>query len=105
MRGLRRERLAREGRNLARSLPRLKSIDAKPAAAVTQAVTPMLRESGLAPADCQRTSYEVVGAPDRRVVHVYTASLPAADATLRPLSLVATEQGGRLLHVRRMHAR
>jgi len=105
VRGLRRERLEREGRNLARSLPRLKSIEAKPAAAVTQAVTPMLRESGLAPADCQRTSYEVVGAPDRRVVHIYTASLPAVDATLRPLSLVATEQGGRLLHVRRMHAR
>ncbi|MDH0864947.1 C25 family cysteine peptidase [Mitsuaria sp. GD03876] len=105
VRGLRRERLEREGRNLARSLPRLKAVDARPAAAVTRAVTPMLRESGLSPADCQLTSYQVVGAPDLRVVHVYTATLPAADATMRPLSLVATEQGGRLLHVRRMHAR
>ncbi|WP_343630108.1 hypothetical protein [Roseateles sp.] len=114
VRGLRRERLQREGQNLARSLPRLQPTDEAPAAAVVKAVTPMLRESGLKPKDCRLVSYRIVGAPDHRTVHVYTALRQVGkgegaegakgDAAL-PLSLVATEQDGRLLHVRRMHAR
>ncbi|MET0209004.1 MAG: hypothetical protein ABW220_08165 [Burkholderiaceae bacterium] len=100
VRGLRRERLEREGRNLARSLPHLKASDAPPSKALVDAILPMLRESGLQPAQCQRVSYRVVGAPGDRRVHVYKGWVDR-----RLLALIATEQEGRLLHVRRMHAR
>lgn len=100
VRGLRRERLEREGRNLARSLPHLKSSDDPPAKAALDAILPMLRETGLKPDRCERISYRVVGAPEERRVHVYKGWVDQ-----RLLALIATEQDGRLLHVRRMHAR
>ncbi len=100
VRGLRRERLQREGQNLARSLPHLKPSDAPPAAAVLAALQPMLRESGLKLAECSRISYRIDGAPEERRVHVYKGWVDR-----RLLALIATEQEGQLLHVRRMHAR
>jgi len=100
VRGLRREKLERDGRYLARALPRLKSSDQSPSAAVRSAIEPMLRESGLVPASCSRISYEVVGAPGRRLIHVFKGWNAA-----RLLALIVTEQDGALLHVRRMHAR
>ena len=100
VRGLRRERLERDGRNLARSLPRLQATDTPPAKAVTEAVRPMLKESGFDADRCQPFSYRIAGAPGQRTIHVYKGWV--AD---RLLALIATEQDGRLLHVRRMHAR
>lgn len=100
VRGLRRERLQREGRHLQRALPRLQPLQAEPAAEVLKAVLPMLRESGLKPAQCSRISYSVQGAPGVRRIHLYKGW-----AQGRLLALVATEQDGQLLHVRRMHAR
>ena len=100
VRGLRRERLEREGRNLARSLPRLLPTDAAPAKAVAEAVRPMLKESGIPPDHCTPISYRIAGAPGQRTVHVYKGWVDR-----RLLALIATEQDGHLLHVRRMHAR
>lgn len=100
VRGLRRERLEREGRNLARSLPRLQPSDDAPAKAVADAVRPMLKESGLDPDRCARLSYRIAGAPGQRAIHVYKGWVER-----RLLAVIATEQDGRLLHVRRMHAR
>ena len=100
VRGLRRERLEREGRNLARSLPRLLPTEAAPAPAVLEAVRPMLKESGLDAEHCARVSYRISGAPGHRAIHVYKGWVER-----RLLALIATEQDGRLLHVRRMHAR
>jgi hypothetical protein len=59
-----------------------------------------LRESGLKPAQCSRISYSVQGAPGVRRIHLYKGW-----SDDRLLALVATEQDGQLLHVRRMHAR
>ncbi len=100
VRGLRRERLEREGRNLARSLPRLQPTDDAPAKAVVDAVKPMLKDSGIDPARCEPISYRIAGAPGRRTIHLYKAWVGQ-----RLLALIATEQDGHLLHVRRMHAR
>ncbi|HEY1398747.1 hypothetical protein, partial [Roseateles sp.] len=100
VRGLRRERLEREGRNLARSLPRLLPTETAPAKAVADAVRPMLKESGIDPDHCTPISYRIAGAPGQRTVHVYKGWVDR-----RLLALIATEQDGRLLHVRRMHAR
>ena len=100
VRGLRRERLEREGRNLARSLPRLQPSSEAPAKAVVDAVRPMLKDSGIDPARCEPISYRIAGAPGRRTIHLYKGWVEQ-----RLLALIATEQDGRLLHVRRMHAR
>ncbi|MBB3197302.1 C25 family cysteine peptidase [Roseateles terrae] len=100
VRGLRREKLERDGRYLARALPPLKSSDLPPSSAVQAAIEPMLKESGLSPATCSRVSYRVVGAPGQRRIHVFKGWNAA-----RLLALVVTEQDGTLLHVRRMHAR
>lgn len=100
VRGLRRERLQREGQHLAKALPRLKPSQAEPAPALLAAVKPMLRESGLAPEGCARVSYEVAGAPGQRRIHVFKGWVEQ-----RLLAVIATEQDGQLLHVRRMHAR
>ncbi len=100
VRGLRREKLERDGRYLARALPSLKSSDQPPSSAVLAAIAPMLKESGLSPATCSRVSYRVAGAPGLRQVHVFKGWNAA-----RLLALVVTEQDGALLHVRRMHAR
>ncbi|SEK67229.1 Peptidase family C25 [Roseateles sp. YR242] len=100
VRGLRREKLEREGRYLARALPRLKSSELSPSRTVLSAIEPMLRESGLKAASCSRISYVVDGAPGQRLIHVYKGWNAG-----RLLALIVTEQDGSLLHVRRMHAR
>ncbi len=106
VRGLRRERLAREGLNLGRSLPLLRDSSQGAAAAVEKVLRAMARESGLDLRMAQRRSYVLQAARlgprlPPRSIHV----LKGRRANGQLVTLVATEQDGELLHVRRLHAR
>jgi hypothetical protein len=109
VRQLRRERLEREGRHLAKALPALSGSHEGPGEAVSQTLAAMMRESKLR-GEVSRLSFDVArpaGAPPRRV-HVIKgrAALRGAEqGALRVVALVATEEDGRLLHVRRLHSR
>lgn len=111
VRQLRRERLTREGRHLAKALPPLTPSDAPPSAAVAATLQAMTRESRLR-GELAHLSFDVApavrGGPRRRV-HVVKGRPAAAGTTgggiVRLVALVATEEDGRLLHVRRLHAR
>jgi len=111
VRGLRRERLEREGRNLARSLPPLRRSELPAAAGVERTLQAIARESGLAPGSHTRLSFAVGAKDGPRRIHVIKAQRGAAppDQPAHPVqrlvAIVATEEGGELLHVRRLHAR
>jgi hypothetical protein len=114
VRGLRRERLQRDGKLLAQALPRLVSGSSAPAAAVEKTLTDMVRETGL-PHDTVRLSFDLQGtrsAPlgGQRRIHVVKGlrpmpADPGGPQVVRLVALVATEQDGELIHVRRLHAR
>ena len=106
VRGLRRERLEREGLNLGRSLPLLRDSAQVPAAPVEKVLRAMAKESGLDIRQAQRRSYVLQAARQgakmpARSIHM----LKGRRANGQLVTLVATEQAGELLHVRRLHAR
>lgn len=109
VRQLRRERLEREGKHLGKALPALKGSHEGPGEAVSQTLAAMVRESKLRGA-VSRLSFEVArpaGEPPRRV-HVVKGRAAVGDGghrALRVIAIVATEEDGRLLHVRRLHSR
>ena len=113
VRNLRRERLEREGHNLGKSLPSLRPSDVGPAEPVAAVLDALRRESGLRD-DLVQLNFEIrppgrsnAKAPARRV-HVIKgrrAVLEAEQRVVRVVAVVATEEDGRLLHVRRLHSR
>jgi len=108
VRGLRRERLEREGRNLARSLPPLRASTHAAAAGVERTLQAIARESGLAKGSHTRLSFAVGAKEGRRRIHVLKGQLSEAipgQPVQRIVAIIATEEGGELLHVRRLHAR
>lgn len=113
VRNLRRERLEREGRNLGKSLPALKSSKLAPADKVASVLEALRRESGLRE-DLVQLSFEIrprgrEPAPGQaRRVHVIKGRRPVIEAeqrVVRLVAIVATEEEGQLLHVRRLHSR
>jgi hypothetical protein len=113
VRNLRRERLQREGRNLGKSLPALKASEAAPADKVAAVLDALRRESGLRE-DLVHLSFDIhppgrdaAKGPARRV-HVIKGRRPVIEAerrVVRVVAIVATEEEGQLLHVRRLHSR
>jgi hypothetical protein len=121
VRGLRRERLARIGSHLAVALPRLVASTKAPHHAVQQSLDALARESGLG--GSVRHSFDLshgpAQAPSKRApvrqVHMVVGAPGSDDAAaaagrhpdgVRPLrAIVATVEDGRILHLRRLHAR
>jgi len=113
VRNLRRERLEREGRNLGKSLPALRPSETGPADKVAAVLEALRRESGLRD-DLVRLSFEVqarASSPTKdhvRRVHVIKGRRTMVEAeqrVVRIVAVVATEEEGNLLHVRRLHSR
>ena len=110
VRALRREKLSRDGAALARDLPQLRSSDAAPSPAVQQALSALMKETGL-PKAAERLSFQLKGskaAPlsgERRIHVVKGLRATSSNGGVPLVALVATEQDGQLLHVRRLHAR
>lgn len=119
VRNLRRERLEREGRHLGKALPALKPIEQGPADKVAAVLKAMTRETGLQ-GELAHLSFEVVphgksgqsgrsdpNVPARRV-HVVKGRRRVREdgaSIVRVVALVATEEEGQLIHVRRLHSR
>lgn len=116
VRNLRRERLEREGKHLGKALPSLKPIEQGPDDKVAAVLKAMVRETGLQ-VGVSRLSFEIVpsakgggaarNAPVRRV-HVIKGRRhvrDGGDSIMRVVALVATEEDGQLIHVRRLHSR
>lgn len=112
VRNLRRERLEREGRHLGKALPALKPIEQGPTDKVATVLNAMTRETGLQ-GELAHLSFEVVAtgksgkAPARRV-HVIKGRRRLQEdgaSIVRVVALVATEEDGQLIHVRRLHSR
>ena len=113
VRSLRRERLEREGRNLGKSLPALRPSEVGPAEKVQAVLDALCKQSGLRE-DLARLSFEVrppgrsSGEAHVRRVHVIKGRrtvLEAEQRVVRVVAIVATEEEGKLLHVRRLHSR
>lgn len=113
VRNLRRERLEREGKYLGQALPSLKPIDQGPGDKVAAALKAMTHESGLKD-ELVHLSFDIVPprrstkqGPQRRV-HVVKGRRPVREdgaSVVRVVALVATEEEGQLIHVRRLHSR
>lgn len=111
VRGLRREKLERDGSNLAASLPELVGKNGlSPAPAVAEVLRAMVTESGLT----EGSQHSFLVKPKRRdtpprTLHVIGAAVnpdtQAGQPGHRVRALVVTEQDGELLHVRRLHSR
>jgi hypothetical protein len=112
VRGMRREKLARDGSNLQASLPQLVAqAGLTPSPAVAEALRGLAAESGLT--EGSQRSFVLKPkrkstAPERRL-HVIGASVSegthAGQPGHRVRAIVVTEQDGELLHVRRLHSR
>lgn len=108
VRALRRERLEREGRHLARALPPLKAVTSTPTGKVAEALSSMAAESGLAaaaPSAC--FEIERKGSSSTRRIYVtqgIRTSSTAEGPVRRIVALIATEEDNQLLHVRRLHS-
>lgn len=103
IRGLRREKLERDGRLLGRALPRLKASGAAPAAAVERSLQAMLKETGLHKTAQQRLAYDI--GDGKRRIHVVKGRVADVGGVKRVVAIIATEENGELLHVRRVHSR
>jgi hypothetical protein len=113
VRGLRRERLVRDGAHLGKVLPSLKASQAPVPASVETTLLAMARQSGLASDSRTQLSFRITprtrsaSTPERHI-HIVKGNLPLPDAPMgmaRVVALVATEENGELLHVRRLHSR
>ncbi|HEV8690041.1 MAG TPA: hypothetical protein VGQ91_07090 [Ideonella sp.] len=112
VRALRRERLERDGRLLGKALPVLRPTAEGPSDGVLSMLKAMERETGLhEPArnsfDVSSTERARQGKPPRRV-HFVEGRKTVDDSgrkVVRLVALVATEEDGELLHVRRLHSR
>ncbi|MEY2686493.1 MAG: hypothetical protein RL375_691 [Pseudomonadota bacterium] len=115
VRGLRRERLERQGHHLGQALPRLAASDKAPHRAVTASLDALALESGLSTGTRLSFDLEPADAPTtrrtRRQVHVISAKalgtdVPAHPNGVKPVrAIVATVEAGRILHLRRLHSR
>lgn len=104
VRGLRREKLARDGAFLGRALPKLVPTQEQIPKALAGTLRQMAGQSGLSAAN-GTLQYDVAGTSGRRI-HVVQKALPAAGLPgPRIVALVMTEEEGQLLHVRRLHSR
>lgn len=113
VRNLRRERLEREGKYLGQVLPALRPIDQGPGEKVAAVLKAMTRETGLE-GELTHQSFEITpprrgrqSGPQRHV-HVVKGRRTVREAganIVRVVALVATEEDGELLHVRRLHSR
>ncbi len=113
VRGLRRERLLRDGAHLGKALPAITASQAPVPQTVENTLMAMARQSGLALASQTRLSFRIAArtrrdaTPDRHI-HVVKGNLQLPDdptGVTRVVALVATEENGELLHVRRLHSR
>jgi hypothetical protein len=107
VRNLRRERLEREGAHLGKVLPAVRPSDGRPSEPVARALSAMAKESGLRGGLVAR-SYGIVDKAHRRSIHVLSGfKVEERDGApvQRLVALVATEDQGELLHVRRLHSR
>jgi hypothetical protein len=117
VRQLRRERMVRDARCLEQMMPRLKPAQGvAPSGGVEKALRAMAKESGLEQG-VDRMHFELqapgraarkAGAPGRRLIHVIAQRRPVPGEAVtikRIVALVATEEEGQLIHVRRLHAR
>jgi hypothetical protein len=113
VRDLRRERLERDGRHLGKALPPLRSSAEGPSDTVRATLDALERESGMH-GEPVRSSFDVSsnerareGKPPRRVHVVQGRKLVenAGHPVVRVVALIATEENGELLHVRRVHSR
>ncbi|MEK8031487.1 hypothetical protein AACH06_11720 [Ideonella sp. DXS29W] len=113
VRNLRRERLEREGQYLGKALPALKPTKHRPSDKVAATLQAMTQETGLN-GPLSQLSFEIVpsgrrpGPAAARRVHVVKGrrQVQVNGATMtRVVALVATEEDGELIHVRRLHSR
>lgn len=108
VRQLRRERLERDGKHLAKSLPKLKKVSSTASHNVGAALDAMAKQSGLSGA-VDRLSFELQSsAAVKRHIHVVKGRRTepgAGSPVVRVVALVATEEDGQLIHVRRLHSR
>jgi len=107
VRGLRRERLEREGLHLGKVLPALRPSDEGPSEPVRRTLAIMARESGLQDQLVHR-SYAIHDKANPRSIHVISGfgkADPAEAPVRRLVAVIATEEQGQLLHVRRLHSR
>jgi hypothetical protein len=113
VRGLRRERLLRDGAHLGKALPALNLSQAPVPSGVESTLRAMAGQSGLNVKHCARLSFQVTprarsATGPARHIHVVKGTLSAPDdatGVTRVVALVATEENGELLHVRRLHSR
>lgn len=108
VRQLRRERLERDGKHLAKVLPKLKKVKSAASASVSVALDAMARETGLG-ARVDRLAFLLQSATGpQRHIHVLKGR-KAIDKPGSPMmgvvALIATEEDGQLIHVRRLHSR
>lgn len=108
VRQLRRERLERDGKHLAKSLPKLKKVKSAAAASVRVALQAMARQTGLgSEVDHLAFQLQSVSGPKRHI-HVLKGRKLVGDGSnsvVRVVALIATEEDGQLIHVRRLHSR
>jgi hypothetical protein len=117
-RGLRRERAARTGTNLERSLGKLKSSDAPVPSEVAKILEAAAAESGIKAFGFR--SFDVAYRKEaaarvmkrfapvregRQLYMVVGAKAAATDAPGRVVAIVATVQNGEMIHMRRLHSR
>jgi hypothetical protein len=108
VRQLRRERMERDGRHLAKVLPKLKKVESGASASVVVALNAMARETGLG-SQMDRLSFQLLSASGpKRHIHVLQGSTVTdkpSGPVVRVVALIATEEDGQLIHVRRLHSR
>ena len=105
---MRRERLERDGKHLAKSLPKLKKVKSAAAASVRVALQAMARQTGLgSEVDHLAFQLQSVSGPKRHIHVLKGRKLlgDAGDSVVRVVALIATEEDGQLIHVRRLHSR
>lgn len=108
VRQLRRERLERDGKHLAKVLPKLKKVKSAASPLVTVALDAMARETGMGP-QVDRLAFQLQSASGPlRHIHVLKGRKAIDDRgspVVRVVALIATEEDGQLIHVRRLHSR
>lgn len=113
VRGLRRERLLRDGAHLGKALPSLTASKVPVPAAIQSTLNAMARQSGLHADMRTQHSFRITSrarTPTGPVRHIHVVNgrlqLPEdPSGVTRVVALVATEENGELLHVRRLHSR
>ena len=107
VRQLRRERMERDGMHLTKALPKLRRVSSPASASVAVALRAMARETGLG-ADVDHLAFQLqTTSGPKRHIHVLGGRRlgDAESPVVRVVALIATEEDGQLIHVRRLHSR